>query len=204
MKYSVNPYVKIDHQNIFFTSDFHLGHKNVIKFDNRPFENVRIMTDTIIENWNSVVNDESIVYFLGDLFFRGSQKRLKEIVHSLKGEIRVILGNHDRLSKLASLERFSDIQTYQRISVKDSDGRGGNQDIIVAHYPILSWDKYHFGSWHIHGHCHMNLTKTQTGEEYYRRKVIDVGCNGWNYTPVSYEKVKEIMNTKECITIDHH
>ena len=56
-------------QNIFFISDLHLGHTNVLRYDNRPFANVNEMHDALVERWNSVVGDDDIVYFLGDLFF---------------------------------------------------------------------------------------------------------------------------------------
>jgi len=201
----VNPFTEIDHQNLFFISDFHLGHDNVIKFDKRPFQDVDEMAETIIQNWNSVVDDDSIIYYLGDLFYKVKASHIAYLMHQLKGEIRVILGNHDRLSQLVRMERFTDIQTYQRIFVKDKDFKGGKCDIIVSHYPHLIWDKHHHGSWHLHGHSHQNLTKSEYGREvYYKRKVLDVGCNGWNYTPVSYQQVKDHMLKSDIEKIDHH
>jgi len=201
----VNPFTEIeDPHRLFFTSDFHLGHSNVIKFDKRPFQDVNEMSDTIIKNWNSVVDDDSIVYYLGDLFYKVKASHISYLMHQLKGEIRVILGNHDRLSQLVKMERFSDIQTYQRISFKDDDFNK-KQNIIASHYPHLIWDKHHHGSWHLHGHSHQNLTKTEYGKEiYYKRKVLDVGCNGWDYTPVSYQQIKEHMMKSGIKKIDHH
>lgn len=56
-------------QNIFFTSDTHFWHENIIKFCNRPFSSVEEMNDTIIENWNKVVGENDIVFHLGDFVF---------------------------------------------------------------------------------------------------------------------------------------
>ena len=53
--------------NIFFTSDTHLGHKNVLKHSNRPFPTIEEHDQTLISNWNSVVEKEDIVYFYGNL-----------------------------------------------------------------------------------------------------------------------------------------
>jgi calcineurin-like phosphoesterase family protein len=39
---------------------------------------------------------------------------------------------------------------------------------------------------------------------FYERKVIDVGCNGWDYTPISYNKIKEIMSGRNLKSVDHH
>ena len=62
-----------DTQNIFFISDLHVGHANVIKFDGRPFKNTDEMHIELIKRWNSVVESDSIVYFLGDLSFARSE-----------------------------------------------------------------------------------------------------------------------------------
>jgi calcineurin-like phosphoesterase family protein len=96
---------------------------------------------------------------------------------------------------------------YTEIGVKDEEslesrGSQGYQKIIMSHYPILSWNKAHHGSWHLHGHCHGSLIKSQ--QEYYKRKVMDVGCNCIDYTPISYEQVKGIMVKKGVSAVDHH
>ena len=69
-------------KNVFFTSDFHLFHKNVIKFDNRPFENVHEVHLMIEKRWNEVVTDNDIVIYLGDLSFAKSdeKKSVKDFV----------------------------------------------------------------------------------------------------------------------------
>lgn len=50
----------------YYISDMHLGHKNVLKFDSRPFESVEEMNETLIANWNVKVTDEDDVWILGD------------------------------------------------------------------------------------------------------------------------------------------
>jgi len=54
-------------KNVFFTSDFHCFHQNVIRFDGRPFANIDEMHLAIEKGWNEVVGEEDIVIYLGDL-----------------------------------------------------------------------------------------------------------------------------------------
>jgi calcineurin-like phosphoesterase family protein len=202
--------MRINSQKIYFTSDLHLGHKNVIKFDNRPFSSIEEMHDKLIENWNNKVPKDGIVFFLGDLFYKTNYKKAKEIVDKLNGDIYIIMGNHDRYKELVKLNRFkgifgdNDCIGGLDISVKDDDVKNGWQNIVLFHYAILSWNKVHYGSWHLHGHSHQSLFKNPDMKWYYDKKVIDVGCNGWNYTPISYEEIKEIMKSKVIKSIDHH
>jgi calcineurin-like phosphoesterase family protein len=199
--------MRYEKQNIFFISDLHIGHKNVIKFDGRPFADVDEMHLEMIKRWNSVVGDEDIVYYLGDLAFCRDETT-KWFIHSIKGKINFILGNHDKMKDIVKFDRWENIHEYgTEIDVLDKDslesrGSGGYQKIIMAHYPILSWNKSHYNSWMLHGHCHGSLMKSN--QDYYKRKVMDVGCNCIDYTPISYEKVKGIMSRKVISNVDHH
>ena len=188
--------------DVFFTSDHHVGHANVIKFDNRPFADLDEMAETLIKNWNSVVSKDSIVYFLGDLSMRAKPDYVKWFVHQLNGDMRAILGNHDRLKDLMKLDRFSDIQTAKQVVIIDDDGI--KRYFELSHYPHLIWNKHHAGSIHLHGHSHQNLTTSEYGKIYYKRNVIDVGCMGHDYTPLSFDDIMEIMKDRGVEKIDHH
>lgn len=197
--------MKFEKQNIFFISDLHIGHQNVIRFDGRPFGSVDEMHKVMIERWNSVVGDDDIVFYLGDLSHRCDVDTVKSIISQLKGRIHYILGNHDRMRDIVKLGRFEKIYEYgTEVSIKDEDANRGYQDIILCHYAILSWNKSHYGSWHLHGHSHGSMMKNPEMEWFYKRKVIDVGCNMLEYTPISYTQLKEIMSKKQISAVDHH
>ena len=81
---------------IFFTSDLHFGHDNIIRFDHRPFDSVEEMDQAIIERWNKkVTNNNDLVYILGDVSWYDDVKTAS-IVRQLRGKKVLILGNHDK------------------------------------------------------------------------------------------------------------
>ena len=98
-------------KNVFFTSDFHLFHNNVLKFDNRPFDDVHEMHNVIEENWNDIVQENDVVIYLGDLSF--ARREDKGIVDSmlgrLKGEIHFVMGNHDKIEDIRKMSRFQSV-----------------------------------------------------------------------------------------------
>ena len=81
---------------ILYTSDLHFGHKNVIRFDNRPFQDVEEMDRTLIELWNNRVQPDDTVYIIGDICFRASRTPAWYL-SQLKGHKILILGNHDEV-----------------------------------------------------------------------------------------------------------
>lgn len=80
----------------WFISDPHFSHKNIIKYESRPFIDTEHMDNTIIENYNQVVSEGDTVYWLGDMFFCNSS-RMDYIAKRLsRGRNILIRGNHDR------------------------------------------------------------------------------------------------------------
>ena len=57
---------------IFFTADTHWGHRNIIRYCQRPFADVDEMNEALITNWNSTVGKDDIVFHLGDFAMGGS------------------------------------------------------------------------------------------------------------------------------------
>ena len=176
-------------KNIFFTSDHHFGHKNIIKFSNRPFTSVEEMDETMIQRWNEKISPEDEVYHLGDVAFR-THGSIKKILDRLNGKIHLIKGNHEKQA-LTYKFRFESIQDYLELSVEDESLRNGKQMIVLFHYAIKQWNKKHHGSYHLYGHSHGSLPDDIHSQSF------DVGVDCHDFYPISYEEVKAIMKQKE-------
>ncbi|MFK7937213.1 MAG: metallophosphoesterase, partial [Saprospiraceae bacterium] len=130
-------------KNIFFTSDHHFGHKNIIKFSNRPFASVEEMDEHLIRCWNEKVGADDEVYHLGDVGLC-SAKKLNKILARLNGTIYLIKGNHEGAA-LACANRFAWIKDYHELVVKDPEHERGEQFIALFHYAMRTWNASHWG-----------------------------------------------------------
>jgi len=185
---------------IFFTSDTHFGHANVIKYSNRPFKNADEMDEEMIKRWNEVVHKDDTIYHLGDFAF-AQPDRINQILSRLNGRKHFLWGNHDKtMGRIAIQSHFVSVNHYLEINVPDKDGpRHEKQMIVLCHYPMISWNKMHHGSWMLHGHCHHNLKYP------FRGRIVDVGVDGWGYRPISYEQIKDRMSkVANPEFLDHH
>ena len=127
---------------VFVIADTHFSHTNIIKYSNRPFNNVEEMNETIIKNWNSVVGKEDIVYHLGD--FTIDNDNIKNIVNKLNGIIFLIRGNHDGKSIKFYDEVGLDILPTKTII---------NKKYILSHRPLED-NEIPKGLINLHGHIH--------------------------------------------------
>ena len=179
---------------IWFTSDFHLYHKNCLMFDNRPFTTLGEMHDKLIRNWNEVVTNADTVYYLGDVSF-GRPDKTRDILYSLNGNIVLIKGNHDqRIERF--VDRFSSVHDYLELK---------KERIVMSHYPSCTWNWMHYNSIMLHGHCHGNLRPAYSADGVELTcKRLDVGCMNHNYYPISIDEVHELVDNIPLVTIDHH
>lgn len=180
--------------NIWFISDQHFQHKNILKFTNysgepvRPeFTDVDHMDEIMINNHNSVVKPEDKVYFLGDVSF-GNVTKFENIMRRLNGKKRLILGNHDMF----------DIQIYARHFGKIGSWRSFGEfskPFVCCHYPLHSdsfSERKGKPGWCVHGHIHRNTVK-QSGSQVPDKRYINVCVEMRNYTPVHIDDLLKEM-----------
>ena len=180
---------KFDGNKVLFTSDTHFYHANIINFCKRPFANVETMNEALIENWNAVVGVDDIVFHLGDFCFGGSAE-WTNILNRLNGKIYLIVGNHDLKNlRKGYYKRFEDVVMQMHIEVD-------KQRIYLNHCPFLCYAGAYNGAWQLFGHVH--TCKNNIGKDAPRLNMIfptqyDVGVDNNNFTPVSFDQVKQII-----------
>jgi len=175
-----------------FTSDFHFGHANIIKYSERPFGNVYEMREVFIRNYNEVVGPNDTVLWLGDCFFR-DQEGFIDAVRRMNGRKLLVLGNHDKSPGLMAGLGFDLVMTECLVHIADRTCR-------VSHYPYAGLEsdtrgkpdrflerrpKRVKGEVLLHGHTHSK--KKRIGN------MIHVGVDAWDYRPATFAEVEAIV-----------
>lgn len=142
---------------VWLTSDCHFSHENILHLGKgRPFNTIEEHDQALIDNWNSVVAPEDLVYVLGDMFFTIDMGYMEYIMNSLKGAKHLILGNHDRTkiqSYLLNKNLWQSIKDNNAINYTLSSGKVIR--VIMCHYPILEFNgAYRQNYMHVYGHIH--------------------------------------------------
>lgn len=177
------PNLAFENKKIFFTSDIHFGHYNIIKYCNRPFNYLAEMNYTLKEIWNNTISKDDVIVNLGDTFFKSFN-----IVKELNGYHILIKGNHDK-------EKFNNLykEAYQYASI-----RVGKWNVLLSHRPFLLSDPYFKNSFSkeqkklinsydfiICGHVHNSWIN--------KGKHLNVGIDIWE-RPISIDFVEYILN----------
>lgn len=174
---------------LFFTSDHHFGHANIIKFCDRPFANVDEMNQTMIKQWNEKISPEDEVYHLGDFGVTKDYESIARILDQLNGTKYLIAGNHEGAA-MTNRKKFKWIKDYHELKVQDEECKNGVQRIVLFHYAMRVWRGDSRGNWQLYGHSHGNLPDEKDC------LAFDVGVDCHNFYPLSYPEVKKIIQAK--------
>lgn len=204
---------------IWFTSDTHYHHKNIVRGTSeweiaqtgshqsvRDFDTLEEHNKTLVDNFNNLVKKDDVLYHLGDWSFGGFDKIL-EFREQLNCEnIHLIFGNHDHHIEankiiheghdglLRTQDLFKSVAHYRELAIN-------GQKIILCHYAMRVWNKSHHNSFHLYGHSHATLSDYG--------KSMDVGIDSayklvGNYRPFSFTEVQSILSKRDTTIIDHH
>ena len=193
--------------NIWFCSDTHFNHLNILKFQKERREAMGItddMSDTeklhkhnewVINMWNMTVKKEDHIYILGDVSF-GTTEETRKILERLKGHKHLIIGNHDKSCR--GLENyFVSVSQIKEFPIKkyQYDFLEENIYLVLCHFPLVAWNRRLHGAFHLHGHTHGSLDAINEKSEELR---VDIGIDSENANMglVSLEKVYKFMKDK--------
>ena len=96
-------------KNIYLTSDQHFFHKSILNWNRKEFKNVEEMNEFLINQWNSTIKENDIVYQLGDFAFGDDFEGIENICKLLNGKKTLILGNHDSFKKVKIYIKYFNI-----------------------------------------------------------------------------------------------
>lgn len=166
--------------DIWFWSDTHFGHRKISLYTGRPFSSLEEMDNTLINNFNSRVKENDLVFFLGDFSLSYSPKEAPEAPKRAFEYYRnklnckniiFIQGNHDKKNN---------VKTPIQSMVIDY----GGHRIFLTHNPKYAQEKYFFNfTGHLHGK-NGKFTKLS-----YKSTIVDLSVENWNYSPVSYNEI---------------
>lgn len=197
----------------FFSSDWHIGHKNSIIFDKRPFTDLDHMHRVLINNFNASVPKGSVTYFLGDMGLC-SGTLLTEVISQLNGTKVLILGNHDKSSEAMYKIGFDVVVNSMtlyiansrvelnhcpprgvfRESTKGMQGSDGTENWHGERRHSRFSREYDPTSFWLHGHTHKQKNERTLN------RMFDVGVPANAYKPVS---ISQIESWIACYKRDH-
>lgn len=177
----------------WYISDPHFGHDRIIELCNRPFDTIRQMDDTIIENIAAVVQPGDDLWIVGDFGFgrtAGQDGYLEGLFERLPGRKHLVVGNHDGERVLAlPWQSCNDM-----VEISDR-----TQKLVLCHYPMITWKHARRGALHLFGHVH----KRWQGS----RNSINVGVDVWDFHPVRLADIEARAATlpvnKHWVDVEH-
>jgi len=199
--------MKLQSNNVWFTSDTHYAHTNIVKGVTRwrnadgeipedavrNFPDVETMNELMIENINRNVDANDWLIHLGDWSFGGIE-RIKEFRESIDCKnIVLILGNHDHhIQREKSLQKlFTHVAHYEEMKITQ---KHNSHKFILCHYPIISWNGMHDGSYMLHGHQHLK-GDNRFCDKGHRR--MDIGlCGSTDFRPYHVEELINILSER--------
>lgn len=155
--------------SVFFIADLHFDDERILRYENRPFENVKQMNETIIKNWNYKVAKNDIVFILGDI---GNETYIKE----LNGKIYLIKGNHDtKKNQEYRACGFEEVYDYPIVY---------ENFWILSHEPMYINQNMPYAN--LFGHVHQSPQYMTYSKQHYCVTVERI-----DYTPIVFEEIKQ-------------
>lgn len=199
--------------NHWVISDLHLNHDKEFLYRKRGFSNIKEHNEYIIDEINTLVNPNDILFSLGDFCLNTKEDELNVFLDSIRCQnIYLILGNHPNpLKKIYYREVVNkyglDVDVYP-IKYKNVIFLPDHVECIIQgkyvvlhHFPLEIWEHMKDGSYMLCGHSHYNFPRTR--KESIDGLTLDCGWEGHN-SIYNFNQIIEIMKTKQIREVDHH
>ncbi len=172
----------------YLIADTHFGDEAILRYENRPFQNVHEMDEALIRNWNSTVGPEDTVFVLGDFSSYDLQKTAG-ICHCLNGNKYLIMGNHDTAAENDYLAcGFAYVSRYPIIY---------ENFWMLSHEPMYINRNMPYAN--IYGHVHDNPMYRTNSPQSFCVCVERIG-----YTPILFDEVKRrVMSACKDVQEQH-
>lgn len=192
---------------IRYIGDLHFSHRNILRYDNRPWQNVDDMNQDMIRLWNTTVQDDDFVYILGDVVWSNKYQDWENILTQLAGHKFIVKGNHDKTEILNELKKNGYIDGWSHQEVVHDPGTNGKARYVVLNHSPMPFfiNMHHDNTYHLYGHVHISFdyqvikhVRKQI-EDLYQHEVrmYNVGCmiRGMDYAPRTLDEIIEIDKT---------
>ena len=163
-------------KTVWVWSDLHLGHDNIIRYANRPFQDAEEMNAVLYRNWARTVGDDDLLLFVGDLAMRKAVgEHTWETIRVSRGRAKhLVVGNHDLTgSGVLRVDGFDDICSALTV---DAD-----PPLAFTHMPLADVPA---GVVNVHGHTHDEPPR--------RSRHINVSVEQLDYRPVDLGRIKAL------------
>lgn len=168
----------------YVISDFHLHHDTIIEKCGRPFSSVEEMNDTLITNWNNTVQEDDLIYFLGDMAFATRAQVTQDIIPQLTGNLVFVPGNHDDIKP-----SDAEFPVLESCVIQH-----GKYKFWCTHRPSETPDDWHH--WVLHGHVHNN-NLYQHPFLFPQQNRVNVSAEVVGYKPRSLDEITSLLNNRK-------
>lgn len=192
----------------YFIADTHFFHAQLLgnnDFAPRLFETTAAMNQAMIEAWNSRVDENDVVYHLGDIAMNpGDQpdaQAVFDILNQLNGQIVLIKGNHDSraLFKFINKQNYEFRKGQMKFKFHDVGAliKFDHAQYYLTHYPMLMGIVKQIVN--LHGHIHHNMVPiaedinvgVDAPEREFLSEPLPFGA------PLKEEEIEEIFEKKQ-------
>ena len=209
----------VNRGKVFFTSDPHFGHGNILKYCRRTKfmtpeeirkldagedfrvsrESIDKMSTHLIDQINTTVGEDDTLWCLGDWSFPSNyEEAMKYRFRIHCKDVNLVLGNHD---KRGIAKAFSICGDLIELSVD-------HLKIVLCHYAMAIFNGSHRSALHLYGHSHSGAEETMD-KAFPDRRSMDAGVDNafkllGEYRPFSIDEIKKRLLPKKGAVIDHH